>query len=69
MKRLKGEERRNRIIEILSSQAEPVSGKDLAAKLGVSRQVIVTDIALLRTKFPNLVGTVNGYVMFNFYVN
>lgn len=69
MKRLKGEERRNKIIEILSSQAEPVSGGDLAAELGVSRQVIVTDIALLRTKFPNLVGTVNGYVMSNSYVN
>lgn len=63
MQGLKGVERRNKIVEILSSSTEPVSGGSLAAELGVSRQVIVTDIALIRTKFPNLTATRNGYVL------
>ena len=43
-----GEMRRMNILEILNNRTTPVSGTELAGKLGVSRQVIVQDIALLR---------------------
>ena len=45
---IEGDIRREKIIEIMSNQKEPVSGSDLAKKFGVSHQVIVQDIALLR---------------------
>jgi transcriptional regulator of NAD metabolism len=61
--RISGEERRKKILEILSSAKEPISGNDLAKKLGVSRQVIVTDIALLRTTRPDLISTNSGYIL------
>lgn len=40
---IEGDIRREKIIEIMSNQEEPVSGSDLAKKFGVSRQVIVQD--------------------------
>ena len=43
MEKMKTEERRNRIQEILETSEEPVSGSALAKRFGVSRQVIVTD--------------------------
>lgn len=59
-----GEERRNRILEILQRSQEPVSGTELAGQLGVSRQVIVQDIALLRAVNRNIISTTKGYVMY-----
>ena len=41
---MKGAERRAEIIRRISSSEKPVSGTDLAAEYGVSRQVIVQDI-------------------------
>ena len=49
-----GQARREQIVKILREQREPVSGSRLAKLLGVSRQVIVQDIALLRTAYPIL---------------
>ena len=63
MQGLRGVERRNKIVDILLSSSVPVSGGTLASELGVSRQVIVTDIAIIRTKFPDLTATRNGYVL------
>ena len=40
---IEGDIRREKFIEIMSNQKEPVSGSDLAKKFGVSRQVIVQD--------------------------
>ena len=40
---IEGDIRREKIIEIMSNQKEPVSGSDLAKKFGVSRRVIVQD--------------------------
>ncbi len=40
---IEGDIRREKIIEIMSNQKEPVSGSDPAKKFGVSRQVIVQD--------------------------
>ena len=59
-----GEERRTKIIEILRSSEEPVSGAELAKRLHVSRQVIVQDIALLRAVNRNIISTTRGYVLY-----
>ncbi len=59
--KLSGEERRTRILEILKQSDKSVSGSLLAKTLDVSRQVIVTDIALLRTTHPELLATNAGY--------
>ncbi|MCH5295816.1 MAG: transcription repressor NadR [Treponema sp.] len=58
-----GEERRSKILEFLSTNTSPVSGNQLARKFNVSRQVIVTDIALLRAIHPELISTTAGYVL------
>ena len=55
--KLSGDERRNKIMEILLAAKEPVPGSELALKLDVSRQVIVTDIAIL------IIATNNGYIL------
>ncbi len=43
---MNGEQRREKIIDILNSSSKPVSGVALASTLNVSRQVIVQDISL-----------------------
>ena len=63
MGRLKTEERRNRILEALEASSEPLAGSALAERFGVSRQVVVTDIAILRSQYPNLMATARGYIM------
>ena len=47
---MKGEERRQEILKRLSQEETPVSAAVLAAAYGVSRQIIVQDIALLRAQ-------------------
>ena len=47
---MEGDKRREKLLLILKEANGPVPGSDLAEKLGVSRQVIVTDITLLRAK-------------------
>lgn len=58
-----GKTRRRQIIQELSQSSQALSGSTLAAKMGVSRQVIVQDIALLRTEFP-ILATAQGYVLY-----
>lgn len=60
---MKGIERREQILQILGSSDQPVSGSALAARLSVSRQVIVQDIALLRTEHP-ILATAQGYLLY-----
>lgn len=62
---MEGEERRKKIMEILSAQTEPVSGTSLSRRLGVSRQVIVQDIALLRAVNKNILATTRGYILYH----
>lgn len=45
-----GEKRRENLLKILQESESAVSGTKLATKFQVSRQVIVQDIALLRSK-------------------
>ena len=62
---MKAEERRRRITGILSAQKRAVSGGELASALGVSRQIIVHDIALLKAAGYDILSTHDGYVMKN----
>lgn len=63
-KLLDGAQRREEVIQILSESSSPISGTELARKLGVSRQVIVQDIALLRAINKNILSTNKGYLLF-----
>ena len=60
---MKGKERREEILRILRSSEEAVAGTELASRLGVSRQIIVQDMALLRTGGAEIVSTHRGYVL------
>ena len=62
MEKMDGRIRRDAIIEFLKNEKEPVSGSSLAKKMGVSRQVIVQDITLLRTAYP-ILATARGYLL------
>lgn len=54
--------RKEEILKILAQSGKPVSGKELAQKLNVSRQVIVKDIALLRAQGNTIYSTNLGYL-------
>lgn len=56
-------ERRNLIIQKLENSETALSGSALAKELGVSRQIIVQDIALLRAKGTNIISTNLGYIL------
>ena len=60
---MNGEERRKKILNILSSAKSPVAGVKLAKDLDVSRQVIVQDIALLRANGTAIFSTNRGYLI------
>lgn len=45
-----GVQRRKKILEMLGQSSTPLSGGALGRAVGVSRQVVVQDIALLRTE-------------------
>ena len=59
-----GDKRRKEIMELLNTEKEPLSGTSLAKRLGVSRQVIVQDIALLRATNRNILSTNRGYMLY-----
>lgn len=58
-----GKERRNEIINLIKSINDPISGTELAKRYGVSRQVIVQDIALLRAENYDIFSTTRGYIL------
>lgn len=59
----KGELRRKEILNALATTKTPLSATKLARFNGVSRQVIVGDIALLRASGSNILATSRGYMM------
>lgn len=61
---MEGDCRRENIMEILSQRSQPISGTELAGMMGVSRQVIVQDIALLRASNKNILSTNKGYLLY-----
>ena len=58
-----GEQRRKQLLELLAGSERPVSGTALAKRLGVSRQVIVQDIALLRANGTEIFSASRGYLI------
>ncbi len=60
---MKTTERRDIIIEELTKSSSPISASALAKNLGVSRQIIVGDIALLRAKGHSIFATPKGYIL------
>lgn len=58
-----GEARRAHILELLEGASKPTSGTALARACGVSRQVIVQDMALLREGGTRIGSTNRGYVL------
>ena len=59
----KAQTRREALLLLLKNGDEPLTGGILAQQLGVSRQIIVQDIALLRETGASIVGTSQGYVL------
>lgn len=57
-----GENRRAQILRLLKDQGTPMSGAALARAMGVSRQVIVQDVALIRAENHSILSTNKGYV-------
>ncbi len=58
-----GEKRREKILAQLRESRSPLSGALLADAHGVSRQVIVQDIALLRAQKHDILSTNSGYIL------
>lgn len=60
---LTGTRRREKILTMMREASLPLSGGALGKAMGVSRQVIVQDIALLRTEGYPIVATARGYIL------
>jgi uncharacterized protein len=55
--------RREELLGVLKGSSAPITGSALAAKLGVSRQAIVNDVAILRAGGHGIIGSTQGYRM------
>lgn len=60
---MKAINRRKEIAALLISSENPVSGSELSAKFGVSRQIIVQDISLLKAAGYEILSTHHGYIL------
>jgi transcriptional regulator of NAD metabolism len=60
---MSSKERRKMIQDFLTQRGEPQKGHNLAKELGVTRQIIVKDIALLRAEGLNIIATPEGYML------
>ena len=60
---MKSNERRRSIVNMLLSAQKPISGGELTEKYGVSRQIIVRDISILKEQGNNILSTNSGYVI------
>ncbi len=54
--------RRRVVARLIDAAAQPMSATALAVEMGVSRQVIVGDVALLRAEGCQIVSTARGYL-------
>lgn len=57
------EKRRASILQQLSQASQPISATALAKIFGVSRQIVVGDVALLRAAGTDITATPRGYVL------
>lgn len=60
---MKAAERRNAIANFLLAEDKSVSGGELSEKFGVSRQIIVQDITVLKGLGYDILSTHNGYII------
>ena len=60
---MNSKERREYILNKLVTDSEPQKGHILAAEIGVTRQVVVKDIAILRAEGKNIIATPEGYII------
>lgn len=60
---MKAADRRKEMLHLLMSEQNPVSGGALAKRFGVSRQIIVQDISLLKAGGFEILSTHYGYVL------
>mgnify|MGYP003302855942 CR=1 FL=1 len=60
---MKSDERRKSIVNLLVSEHKPVSGSELSDKFGVSRQIIVRDISILKEQGFEILASNSGYIM------
>ena len=56
-------ERRREILMLLQNADTPIAARTLASRFGVSRQVIVQDLAVIRASTQGILSTTRGYVM------
>lgn len=64
-RKLEGKERREAILTVLTNSMEVITGTSIAKQFGVSRQVIVQDIALLRAQGVQIISTSEGYLVYH----
>lgn len=62
-KELSGTERRKLLLSMMQQSQAPISGSVLGRETGVSRQVVVQDMALLRTEGYPIMSTTKGYYL------
>lgn len=60
---MKADDRRKEIIALLLSEQKPVSGGALSERFGVSRQIIVQDISVLKASGYEILSTHHGYIV------
>lgn len=58
---MQGDQRRAALLQLIEESQHPISGTALAEKLGVSRQIVVQDIALIRAQGNEILSTNRGY--------
>jgi transcriptional regulator of NAD metabolism len=54
-------QRQQRLMDLLRTSREPMTGSELAQRLGVTRQVVVHDVAVLRAAGAPILSTPRGY--------
>lgn len=60
---MKADDRRKEIVNLLTSEQRAISGTALSEQFGVSRQIIVQDITMLRNAGYNILSTHSGYIL------
>ena len=60
---MKVDDRRKEIANLLMLEQKPISGRELAKRFGVSRQIIVQDISIMKAAGFEILSTHKGYVI------
>ncbi len=60
---MNSEQRRAGILALLREESRPLSASAIAGHFGVSRQIIVGDVALLRAAGEDIAATPRGYIL------